>query len=99
MPDADEAWRKQVEQEAAQELLNRECHQALLIAVRGVAPAKGDLLIGQRDQSMVVYGNAMCVPAQVTEDMFRATEGPFAVDDPSRVGTVAAATRRMSSAE
>lgn len=44
--DANEAGRKQVEQEAAQELLDRERQEALLIAVRGVSSAEGDLVIG-----------------------------------------------------
>jgi len=43
MTDADEARGKHVEQEAAQELLHRQGHQTLLVAVRGVSPAKGDL--------------------------------------------------------
>ena len=43
--DANEAGRKQVEQEAAQELLDRERQEALLIAVHGVSPAEGDLVI------------------------------------------------------
>ena len=40
---------KHVEQEAAQELLDRQGHQALLVAVRGVSPAKGDLVALQGD--------------------------------------------------
>jgi hypothetical protein len=40
---ADEAGRKHVEKEAAQELLDRQDHQALLVAVPGVTPAKGHL--------------------------------------------------------
>jgi hypothetical protein len=42
--DAHEAGGKHVEQEAAQELLDRQGHQALLVAVGGVSPAKGNLL-------------------------------------------------------
>ena len=45
--DADEAGREQVEQEAAQELLDREREEALLIAVSGVSPAERDLVIGE----------------------------------------------------
>jgi hypothetical protein len=46
--DAHEAWGKHVEQEAAQEFLDRQSHEALLVTVGGVSPAKGDLVIGQR---------------------------------------------------
>jgi hypothetical protein len=41
--DAHEAWGKYVEQEAAQELLDRKSHQALLVAVGRVSPAEGDM--------------------------------------------------------
>ena len=75
VPDADEAGGKQVEQEAAQELLDRERHQALLIAVGGVSPAKGDLVVGQGDEAMVGDGDAMRVASEVVENMLRAAEG------------------------
>jgi len=47
--DADEAGGKHVKQEAAQELLHRQGHQTLLVAMRGVSPAKGDLASFQGD--------------------------------------------------
>jgi len=43
--DANEAGRQQVEQEAAQELLDGARPEALLIAMRGVSPAERDLVI------------------------------------------------------
>src|ERR1700724_526075 len=46
VPDAHEALRKQVQQESAQELIERYSHQLLFIVVSRVAPAKGDLFIG-----------------------------------------------------
>jgi len=51
--DAHEAWGKHVEQEAAQELLHRESHQALLVTVRGVSPAKGDSAALEGDQAVI----------------------------------------------
>lgn len=42
LADAHESWGKHVEQKAAQELLDRQGHQALLVAVRGVSPAAAD---------------------------------------------------------
>jgi hypothetical protein len=41
--DADEALGEQVEEEAAQKLIARDCHHFLLVVVSGVAPTKGDL--------------------------------------------------------
>jgi hypothetical protein len=47
--DADEALGKHVEEEAAQELLDRQGHQTLLVAMRGVSPTEGDLAALQGD--------------------------------------------------
>jgi hypothetical protein len=80
--DANEAGGKHVKQEAAQELLDRQGHQALLVAVSGVSPAEGDLATLQRNEAMVRDGDSMRVTAQVTENVVRATEGRFAVDHP-----------------
>jgi hypothetical protein len=41
--DADKAGGKHVEQEAAQELLDRQGHQTLLVAMRGVSPTESNL--------------------------------------------------------
>ena len=51
--DADESRRQHMQQEAAQELVDRQCHQTLLILVSGIAPAKSDHAIGNVDESMV----------------------------------------------
>jgi hypothetical protein len=47
--DADESGWQQVEQEAAPELLDRQGHEPLLVAVGRVAPAEGDVAIGKSD--------------------------------------------------
>lgn len=52
MPNANEPSRKQVQQEPAKEFIERKSHQPLFVFVSGIAPAKSDLLFGQRDQSM-----------------------------------------------
>ena len=44
--DADEAFGEQVQQEAAQELIERQGRQFLFIVVSGVPPTKGDLAVG-----------------------------------------------------
>jgi hypothetical protein len=80
--DADEAFRKQVQQEATQELIQRQGHQFLLIVMSRVPPTKGDLAIGQRDEAMVGDGHAMGVTAEILEHIFGAAEGWFAIDHP-----------------
>jgi len=63
MADADEAFGQRVQQEAAQKLVERQGHQLVFIVVRGIAPAKGDLVSGQGDESMVRDSHAMGVVA------------------------------------
>ncbi len=82
MPDAHEAIRKQVQQEATQEFIERESHPSLFIFVSGVTPTKGDFLVGEGDQSVIGDGYAMGVTAQITEHMLRASERWFRVDHP-----------------
>ena len=49
MADAHEALRKDVQQEALQELVDRQASELLLIVVRRIAPAKSNLIILERD--------------------------------------------------
>ena len=53
MADTDESRRQHVQQEPAQEFVNRERHQTLFVLVSGIAPAKSDHAVGQCDESMV----------------------------------------------
>ena len=48
----------------------------------GVAPAKGDFLVGEGDQSVIGDGHAMGVTAQITEHILGSTERWFRVDHP-----------------
>ena len=43
VPNADEAWGQDMQQEASQKLLDRQAQATLLIVVCGVAPSEGDL--------------------------------------------------------
>jgi hypothetical protein len=48
-----------VQQEATEEFMEREIHQSLFIVMGGVTPAKGDFVVGERDQSVVGDSHAM----------------------------------------
>ena len=85
--DAHEAARQQVEQEAAQELLDRQSHQPLLVAMGGVSPAEGDVAFVEGDQSVVGDGDAMGVAAEIAQHVFRPAEGSSWNRRPSRGGT------------
>lgn len=82
VPYTNEAARKQVEEKTAQELICRERHRPLSVAVRAVSPAECDVPIRKGNQAMVRNGHSMGIAAEIAENMFRAAEGPFAVDDP-----------------
>src|SRR6516165_1596210 len=71
-----------MQQETAQELVDRERQQFLFVVVGGIAPTKGNLSVSKRDQAMVGNGHAVGVTAQIAEHMFRASERTFCVDHP-----------------
>ena len=71
-----------MEQEAAQELIDGQSHEPLLVAMRGIAPAEGDVATGESDQPGVGDGDAMGVGAEVAQHMFRSAEGTLGVDNP-----------------
>jgi len=80
--DTNETLGEQMQEEAAQELIQGYGHQFLLVVIRRVSPTKGDLVVGQRDQAMVGDGHAMGVTAEILEHMFGAAKGWFGVNDP-----------------
>jgi len=71
-----------VKQETAQELIDGQGHEPLLVAVSGVAPAKGYVAIGESHQPVVRDGDPMGVCAEIAQHMFWPAERPFGVDDP-----------------
>src|SRR5258708_1861773 len=75
--DAHETFGEQMQQEAAQELIDRQRQQLLFVVVGGIAPTKRNLAVGKRDQAVVGDGYAMSVTAQITEHMLWASEGTF----------------------
>src|SRR5271165_3327723 len=80
--DAHEAAWQQMKQESAQELLDLQSHEPLLVAMGGVSPTERNPAIGKSDESVVGDGDAMGVGAQIAQHMFRPSEGPLGVDDP-----------------
>ena len=80
--DAHKAARQQVQEEAAQELIDSQSHHPLLVAVSGVSPAKGYVALGESNQPAVGNGNAVGVGAEIAQHMFGPSERPFGVDDP-----------------
>jgi hypothetical protein len=63
--DTNEALGEQMEEEAGQELIQGYGHQFLLLVVSRVPPTKGDLAVGQRDQSRVGDGDTVSVASEI----------------------------------
>ncbi len=80
--DAHEAARQQVQEEAAQELVDRQSQEALLVGVGGVSPAEGDVALLKADESAVGDGDAVGVSAEIAQRVFRSAEGRLGIDDP-----------------
>ena len=80
--DAHEAAWQQVEQEAAQELVDRQSQEPLLVGVRGVSPAEGDVALLKGDESAVGDSDAVGVAAEIAQRVFRSAEGWLGIDDP-----------------
>jgi hypothetical protein len=71
-----------MEQEATQELVDRQRHQPLLVAVSGISPAEGNVTVGESNEPMVGEGDPMGIVAEIAQRMFRAAEGSLGVNDP-----------------
>lgn len=73
--DAWKSTRQNVLEEASEELLMSECHDAALAVVRIVFPAEGHLRIRYLDQAMVRDRDAVRIAGQIMEHMFRSPKG------------------------
>ena len=80
--DAHKPARQQVEQEAAQELVDGQSQQALLVGVGGVSPAEGDVALLQGDESAVGDSDAVSVAAEIAQRVLWSAEGRLGIDDP-----------------
>ncbi len=80
--DANEAAWHEVQQEAAQEFVCRQAHDALPVAMLGVSPAEADLAVREGDQPAVRDTDAMGVSAEIAQRMLGSAEGPLGVNHP-----------------
>jgi hypothetical protein len=80
--DTHEAAWQQVEQKAAQELIDRQGQEPLLVGVRGVSPAEGDVALLNGDQSTVGDSYTVGVATEIAQRVFRSSEGRLGIDDP-----------------
>ena len=80
--DAHEAFGKQVQQEAAQELLDGQRHEPLLVTMGGISPAESNVVFGESDQPAVGDSHAMCIRSEIAQRVFRSSERRLGIDDP-----------------
>jgi hypothetical protein len=80
--DAHEAAWQRVEQEAAQELIDRQSHNPLAVAVCGIAPSETDFAISKSKHPVVGDGDAVSVVSEIAQHVFRSTEGRLGIDHP-----------------
>ena len=71
-----------MKQKAAEELVQRESHDALAVAMGGVSPAEADVAVSKSNQPAIRDGDTMGVGTEITEDVFGAAERRLGVDDP-----------------
>ena len=80
--DADESRRQHVQQESAQEFIDGQSHQPILIVMSGIAPAKGDGAVGERDEAMVRDRYTVGVLTEIAKRMLSAAKRRFRVNHP-----------------
>ena len=81
---ADEATRQHMQQEATQELIDGQGQKSFLVLMSGVPPAKGNLVIHERNETAIGNRHPMRVGAEVAKHLFGSAERWFAVDNPTR---------------
>lgn len=80
--DADESRWQHVQQESAQEFVDRQRHQSLLVLMSGIAPTESNDAIGKRDEAAVRDCHTMGVLAEIAKCMLRTAKGRFRVNHP-----------------
>jgi hypothetical protein len=71
-----------VKEKPAEELIDRETHDALAVVVCGIAPPEGDVAMIKSDQSVVGDGDAVSIVSEITQHVFWSTEGRLGIDHP-----------------
>lgn len=82
MSDADEAWREDMEKEAAKEFLGVKRHMAFLAQGITGSDVEGDAIRVDGDEAVVGDADAVGVVAEVSEEIGGSAKRAFGVDDP-----------------
>jgi hypothetical protein len=71
-----------MQEKPPQELIDRQGHESFFVLVCGIAPAKRNLTVRERDQAVIGYSNAVCVSAEIPDGVFGPAKWAFTVNDP-----------------
>ena len=82
MANPHETIRKDVEQEATDELIGLKRHWPNSIGVSSIAVRESDAALIQREDAIVGYGDTVSVTAEVVENFVRDRERSLGVDNP-----------------
>jgi hypothetical protein len=82
VPDAREASREHMFEEAAQEDLVSEHHPTLLVVMSVVLPTERDMGVSEIDEPVVGNGNPMRVAGQIVQNVFGAAERTLRIYHP-----------------
>lgn len=82
MSDANEPLRQHMQKEAAQKLGCQQRHLLLFATMRIVLPTKRHALPVEGEKPMIGDGYAMCVAAEIPQDLGRATKCRLRIHDP-----------------
>src|ERR1700722_9288518 len=77
-----EAAGQDMDEEAADELVGIQCHRLLLAAATIILPLEANLAIVDIEDAIVGNGDAVCVSADVFQDLLRSGEGALCIDHP-----------------
>jgi hypothetical protein len=80
--DADKALGQNMEKKTSQELLRAERHFSLLMTMRIILPAEGNLVPLESRKTVVGDGDPMGVAGKITQHMMGSAEGWLGIDDP-----------------
>ena len=82
VPNANEALRQHVHKESTDELVARDCHQTLFVAVSIIPPTERDIVAIEGNQSVIRDGDAVRVASEIPEDLLRSAECRLRINNP-----------------
>jgi hypothetical protein len=82
VPNVLEPTWKDMYQKAPDELVGAQCHRLLLVATTIVLPAEANPAILDVEDAIVGYGDAVCIAADIVQNLLRSCEGGLGIDHP-----------------